>query len=52
MSYGFVGQQRENTTKEYLWKEKNTYLLKSLKTLREKCRISVDYLFCSSEKKY
>gem|GEM_PF-2999595 len=33
MSYGFIGWQTDNTTKEHLWKEDNKYLLKTLKTL-------------------
>jgi len=36
MSYGFVGQRLENTTKEQVWKENNNSLLKPLKTLSEK----------------
>jgi hypothetical protein len=48
MSYGFVGQVLNNTTKEQLWKEKNKYLLKALKTLSEKWLIYGDCIFCSS----
>jgi hypothetical protein len=36
MSYGFVGQLLDNTTKEQLGKENNNYRLKSLKTLSYK----------------